>query len=199
MKKLLMLLITLVVAVSLCAADQYDVVNLKNGSKIIGTIIEQIPNQSLRIRTRDGSEFVYTFDQIASITKEGLDFGPRDIRNESYFELGANLGTPAGLNFTLGNWFGPLGLHISGMSYGDRISGIQANFGFKLSDNTNRSHSIAFICGHSNADINTWSYYGAAYDLNWGGFFLEAGLTAGSGSYTNPQLALQIGYTYRFL
>lgn len=47
-----------------------DVVYLKNGSIIRGMIIEQVPNQSLKIRTNDGSLFVYQFDQIEKITKE---------------------------------------------------------------------------------------------------------------------------------
>ena len=34
-----------------------DVVHLKNGGLIRGTIIEQIPGESLKIQTRDGSVF----------------------------------------------------------------------------------------------------------------------------------------------
>jgi hypothetical protein len=47
-----------------------DVVYLKNGSTIRGTIIEQIPNKSIKIQTVDGSVFVYQMDDIARITKE---------------------------------------------------------------------------------------------------------------------------------
>jgi len=36
-----------------------DVVYLKNGSVITGSIIEQIPNETIKIQTRDGSVFVY--------------------------------------------------------------------------------------------------------------------------------------------
>ena len=49
-----------------------DVVYLKNGSIIHGMIIEQIPNQSLKIQTADRSVFVYSFDEISKITKEPL-------------------------------------------------------------------------------------------------------------------------------
>ena len=47
-----------------------DVVYLKNESVIKGMIIEQIPNVSLKIQTRDGSVFVYKMDEVLKITKE---------------------------------------------------------------------------------------------------------------------------------
>ena len=49
-----------------------DVVYLKNGSIIRGTIIEQIPNQSIKIQTKDRSVFVFKFDEIEKFTKENL-------------------------------------------------------------------------------------------------------------------------------
>lgn len=47
-----------------------DVLYLKNGSVIKGVIIEQVPNESLKIQTADGSIFVYEMDQVAKIAKE---------------------------------------------------------------------------------------------------------------------------------
>jgi hypothetical protein len=47
-----------------------DVVYLKNGSIIVGSIIEQVPNENLKIQTKDGSVFVYSMSDIARITKE---------------------------------------------------------------------------------------------------------------------------------
>ena len=47
-----------------------DVVYLKNGSIIRGMIVEQIPNEQLKIQTSDGSIFVFTFDEIDRIAKE---------------------------------------------------------------------------------------------------------------------------------
>ena len=47
-----------------------DVVHLKNGGLIRGTIIEQVPGESMKIQTRDGNIFVYMNDEIAKITKE---------------------------------------------------------------------------------------------------------------------------------
>lgn len=47
-----------------------DVVYLKNESVIKGMIVEQIPNASLKIQTKDGSVFVYKMDEVLKITKE---------------------------------------------------------------------------------------------------------------------------------
>ena len=47
-----------------------DVVHLKNGNVIRGTIIEQIPGESLKIQTQGGSVFVYTMDEIAELARE---------------------------------------------------------------------------------------------------------------------------------
>ncbi len=47
-----------------------EVVYLKNGSIIRGTIMEQVPGVSLKIQTADGSVFVYSMDEVEKITKE---------------------------------------------------------------------------------------------------------------------------------
>lgn len=47
-----------------------DVVYLKDGSVIRGVIIEQTPNVSLKIQTRDRNIFVYQFSDILKMTKE---------------------------------------------------------------------------------------------------------------------------------
>lgn len=51
-------------------SEYIDVVYLKNGSMIKGMIIEQTPNVSIKIQTRDGSVFVYQMDEVEKITKE---------------------------------------------------------------------------------------------------------------------------------
>ena len=72
MKRLSVLVISLLLSVTLFSQEaQYeDVVYLKNGSVIHGMIIEQIPNQSLKIQTHDRNIFVFDIDQVEKITKE---------------------------------------------------------------------------------------------------------------------------------
>jgi hypothetical protein len=50
--------------------EYVDVVYLKNGSVIRGLIMEQIPNETLKIQTADGSLFVYKMEEVVKITKE---------------------------------------------------------------------------------------------------------------------------------
>ena len=47
-----------------------DVVYLKNGGFVRGTIVEQIPGESLKIQTRDGNVFVFAMDEITRLSKE---------------------------------------------------------------------------------------------------------------------------------
>lgn len=67
------LLIFLLIGISsICSSQKnfIDVVYLKNGSIIHGTIIEQIMNVSIKIETADKNVFVYKYDEIEKINKE---------------------------------------------------------------------------------------------------------------------------------
>lgn len=70
MKKYLILTFIAVLCLTTAQAQQYtEAVYLKNGSVIRGTVIEQVPGESLKIRTADGSIFVYRMDEVVKITK----------------------------------------------------------------------------------------------------------------------------------
>ena len=59
------------------AQENYeDVVYLKNGSVIHGMIIEQVPNESIKIQTKDKNIFVFKMDEILKITKEEVQSTP---------------------------------------------------------------------------------------------------------------------------
>jgi len=49
-----------------------ETVYLKDGSIIKGIIVEQVPNQSIKIQTADGSLFVFEMDEVEKITKESV-------------------------------------------------------------------------------------------------------------------------------
>ena len=71
MRRVLPLLVLLLVCVgSLAAQEMEDVVYLRDGTVVRGEIIEQVPGQSIRIRTRDGSVYVYTMNLIERIVRE---------------------------------------------------------------------------------------------------------------------------------
>lgn len=65
---------------SLFAQALEDVVYLKNGGLMRGIIIEQIPNQSLKIQTREMNVFVYKFEEIEKIAKEEV----KSLRRSNY-------------------------------------------------------------------------------------------------------------------
>jgi len=78
MKRFAFLLLVYLSVTSLTAFAQSqlrDVVYLKNGSIIKGVILEQIPNQSVKIQTSDGSIFVYNSSEVEKITREA-ESGP---------------------------------------------------------------------------------------------------------------------------
>jgi hypothetical protein len=75
MKSILLFSVALLLTVFIpdCSKAQSiyeDVVYLKNGSIIHGMIIEQVPNESIKIQTKDKNVFVFKMDEIMKITKE---------------------------------------------------------------------------------------------------------------------------------
>lgn len=63
-----------------CNVNMQDVVYLKNGDIIRGTIIEQIPGTVYKIQTKDKSIFAIKNEEIEKITKEpGNGFGETKV------------------------------------------------------------------------------------------------------------------------
>ena len=65
-----MCLTAFVATAPLLAQQTEDVVYLKNGEIVWGTIIERIIGESLKIQTADGSVFAYAMDEISKIVQE---------------------------------------------------------------------------------------------------------------------------------
>ena len=82
-----------------------DVVYLKNGSIIHGMIIEQVPNKSIKIMTKDESIFVCKMDEIEKITKEEIENPSlmfyNKIRKRGYINM-TETGFSAGDGFSYG-------------------------------------------------------------------------------------------------
>jgi hypothetical protein len=139
--------------------------------------------------------------------------------------LGVTLGTPAGLNLV---WEGSQARYfgrISGMIL-PSIAGAQVEFGYFITGtrrcNLGLSTLLATSYGSREGMLGgssqmSWSGVGFALSSNLHGFFLQAGLTWGSGSvtstshglftsttytstreYTSPQVCAQLGYLYEF-
>jgi hypothetical protein len=69
---LLSALIILSVTMMVAQTVYRDVVYLKNGSVIKGTIVETVPEKSIKIETVDGNLFVYNLSDIEKLTKEAV-------------------------------------------------------------------------------------------------------------------------------
>lgn len=110
MKLLLSILFLFVFRIAFSQTNLEEVVYLKNGSILRGTIIEQIPNQTLKIQTKDGSVFVCNFSEIEKITKEKVFISPYYNSNEDlaesmrrYKRSGIGLTTTAGVLIIAGS------------------------------------------------------------------------------------------------
>lgn len=181
-----------------------DCVYLKDGKVLKGTIVENIPNKHIIFQHSDGKIETIEFGKIEKTTKEkNTEYYSVD---RHYTEFGVTLGTPGGLNAVIGRWFGPFGLKLSGMYLGS-LYGAQLEFSAKLSENKVRTHAITGMLGTLHLDTKNdfnltehknWDYFGLAYTLNVSGFYLQAGLSVGNGSFTSPQILFQIGYVHRF-
>lgn len=127
-----------------------EVVYLKNGSIIKGIIIEQIPNQSIKIQTKDNNVFVFKFDEIEKITKEvnqtkkaNTTFDKSEIKNVGFTNI-------TELNFNIGIGETTIDKNTianSNNSYGIRtINGYQVNnklfmgFGLGIEKFSNNSY-----------------------------------------------------------
>lgn len=73
-KKLSILFAILFMGLAVSAqTNMRDVVHLKNGGITKGIIIEQIPNESIKVQTADGSIFVYKMEEVEKMTKETIE------------------------------------------------------------------------------------------------------------------------------
>lgn len=108
--KRLFLLFSVLASFAAASAQKSDteVVYLKDGSIIKGEVVEQTPGVNIKVRTKDGSLFVYDEAEVQKIVKEekakpsasghrGLDFN---------VDLGYNVGKGGGGNVSLEAGFG---------------------------------------------------------------------------------------------
>ena len=105
MKKLFVLLLFALFTVHSFAQYHYhDVVYLKNGSILRGVIIEQVPNQSIKIETADHSVFFFELGEVEKFTKEPLK-GRRIVTKDSNaLKTGYRGIVEAGFQLGVGDW-----------------------------------------------------------------------------------------------
>jgi hypothetical protein len=75
---------------------------LKDGSIIRGTIVEQIPNESIKLKTADNSVFVYETDEVERIRKEAIQ--ESNQRESSGLKKGYRGIAEVGYGFAVGDY-----------------------------------------------------------------------------------------------
>ena len=79
MKRSILFLVCLMgMAFAFAQSSLQDVVSLKNGSVIRGEIVEMVPDETVKIKTFDGSVFVYPYAEVEKFAKEeGVAYIPK--------------------------------------------------------------------------------------------------------------------------
>ena len=179
-----------------------------DGKEYEGKILHD-SSDYLLLRTKDDADVKIAHDQVAVV--EYIAGSEKRVK-ASYPLLGISIGSPAGVQIMSGYYFKGFGIRASA-GYIGRLYGGQINFMLNLKKHENFTSNLSLIAGYSHfdlgeqtdpfgfrigEDIREWRYGGITWDANWSGFFLEAGLSAGSGDFHTPQIVFQIGYLYEF-
>lgn len=118
--------------------------------------------------------------------------------NAEETEVGLSILTPGGLNFVVkGELFGlPLQTSVGYLGRGDTsLYGLEVGYNF-IKNPDKFFRSAQFITGHSDIDDDKWTYGGVSATFQYGGLFVEPGLTVGSGDYSSPQITMQVGWLW---
>jgi hypothetical protein len=179
------------------AQERTDGLSLRDRSSFIGSGMRWVAEKDMDGIVASDTGFGCASGRMEPLTRVSSS-APARLKRKKFPEVGISIGTPAGLNFSLGYWFGAVNGRISGMYWG-RLNGLQGDFGYRMFDNGRWNHALALVVGRLENEDGHWLYVGPAYELRFGGLFLEGGLAIGSGIYTGPQVVVQFGYSYRFL
>ncbi|MCH5182010.1 MAG: hypothetical protein J1F06_05195 [Prevotellaceae bacterium] len=95
-KKIALACALLLSGASLSAQKMTETVYLKNGSIIRGTIVEEVPGQSVKIQTKDGNVFVYQMGDIDRIAKE-LTASPASVGKYGHGHRGLDFSVEGGV------------------------------------------------------------------------------------------------------
>lgn len=156
MRKILSLWLLMICGIlAFCQNNFEDVVYFKNGSIIRGNIIEQIPNETLKIQTKDGNVFVCNLIEVQKITKEA------PYRNPEINQSIQTLEKPVQKNQAMKMYLrkGFIGVTEIGSLFARKISDKNnAGFSFNqlLGKRTSQTFSIGMALG---IDINKYVLY----------------------------------------
>ena len=111
MRRYVMIIIALMMTLSSLYAQGYlqDIVYMKDGTIIRGTILERIPFETLKIRTADGNELILNINDVTKTQKEL----PPDLQTELPSEKSPELAFFLSIIPSLGQYYN--GQYVKGM------------------------------------------------------------------------------------
>ena len=132
--------------------------------------------------------------------------------NNEYPFLGLTILHPGMINLNFGYNFQDYGIRAVLGTVPVKSYGFQLNFLYHIDTRASFEHNLSLGVGHSYIEDyqrikenfgggykdQEWTYLGLFYDINFYGFFFEAGATVGDGTLNGLQLRAQFGYVYRF-
>lgn len=155
MKRSFLFLVLLLTSISIFAQNEnQDVVYLKNGSIIRGEIVNLVPNETVKIKTVDGSLFVYPMDDVKEITKEPVVSS--QVKSKTFEKRKGYIGLSLGVSIALGDYANETKGNAGSGAYLGLI-----NFGYLFSDHLGICATF-FSGGNTikNDDAYVWSYGG---------------------------------------
>jgi hypothetical protein len=116
-------------------------------------------------------------------------------------QFGLSIGSPAVVNFVYKGEVADIPIQVAGSYWGDSYSGIEV--GYRFVEREGAFSSAQILAGYSRLEdsndfVDEWTYVGASATFSWGGFYIEPGISVGSGDYSSPQLLFQAGYLWKF-
>ncbi|RPI19118.1 MAG: hypothetical protein EHM58_02795 [Ignavibacteriae bacterium] len=194
MKLFLQTIIILAVLIStgVTYSQQYeDVVYLKDGSIIHGTIIEQVPNVSVKIKTKDGNVFAYKYEDIQKFTKEEVKGSLYSYEeNTKYGNDGFRSGKfLLGLKAGYGDW--------GSLTYGINFEiGVSNNYGIALDVAYTSWEEGPYTGSVYNSHTNEYEDYSYRYDYNLIGGLLSMSYHFSPGKKLDLYAKAGAGYFY---
>lgn len=158
-KTILITLMMLTIYIASFSQSSKETVYLKNGSVITGTIIEEIPDSTIKIKTNDNNIFIFKINEIKRITKEEIITKNKHENNEpkGYIGLLFGLAKPTIYDWESEDIGTPsLGLYVNiklgylfTKNIGFSLAYINTNNNFHYESNINNNYSTNTLTSNS--------------------------------------------------
>ncbi len=201
----------------LLAQDSLKVLYLVDGTRVKCKIIEYDPANQIKIMRTDSLIFIYPTKNIKKIENYYADVDGENTVNPNVFkyyyaEAGISFIHPGGINLALGGWIDKFGVRACGGYIPGYTSGFQIDLAYAFKQNRFTRQSFNIVCAYmlvkdeedDSTSPNNYNYkksfgIGPAYNLNYYGLHLEAGILYGTSNFNAHYFAFfQFGYLFNF-